>query len=131
MPELAVCLEMVGKFGITAAFCVVYAVTAELFPTVVRNMAMGTCSMSARIGAIISPFIIYLGTSTAAHTECKCVGDLFSSTLLLCVVVGKYCASRQLYRNEALVYTCLCSNVLCLISPVYKIGEQHNATSVT
>ncbi|XP_063073409.1 solute carrier family 22 member 4-like isoform X2 [Engraulis encrasicolus] len=72
MPELAVCLEMVGKFGITAAFCVVYAVTAELFPTVVRNMAMGTCSMSARIGAIISPFIIYLGTSTAAHTECKC-----------------------------------------------------------
>ncbi|XP_072517950.1 solute carrier family 22 member 4-like [Salminus brasiliensis] len=62
LPELSIFLEMVGKFGITAAFCVVYAVTSELFPTVVRNMAMGICSMSARIGSIISPFIIFLGT---------------------------------------------------------------------
>ncbi|CDQ73792.1 unnamed protein product [Oncorhynchus mykiss] len=61
LPGVAIFLEMVGKFGITAAFCVVYAVTSELFPTVVRNMAMGTCAMAARIGTIISPFIIYLG----------------------------------------------------------------------
>lgn len=61
--ELATLLEMLGKLGVTAAFCVVYAVTSELFPTVVRNMAMGTCSMTARIGSIVSPFIIYLGTS--------------------------------------------------------------------
>ncbi|XP_056099062.1 solute carrier family 22 member 4 [Rhinichthys klamathensis goyatoka] len=59
--ELATLLEMLGKLGVTAAFCVVYAVTSELFPTVVRNMAMGTCSMMARIGSIVSPFIIYLG----------------------------------------------------------------------
>uniref|UniRef100_A0A3P8TV33 Solute carrier family 22 member 4 n=1 Tax=Amphiprion percula TaxID=161767 RepID=A0A3P8TV33_AMPPE len=58
---VGVFLEMVGKFGITAAFCVVYAVTSELFPTVIRNTAMGFCSMAARIGTIISPFIIYLG----------------------------------------------------------------------
>ncbi|XP_010899166.1 solute carrier family 22 member 4 isoform X2 [Esox lucius] len=62
LPGVAIFLEMVGKFGITAAFCVVYAVTSELFPTVVRNMAMGTCSMAARVGTIISPFIIYLGS---------------------------------------------------------------------
>lgn len=62
--ELATLLEMLGKLGVTAAFCVVYAVTSELFPTVVRNMAMGTCSMTARIGSIVSPFIIYLGTAT-------------------------------------------------------------------
>lgn len=62
--ELATSLEMLGKLGVTAAFCVVYAVTSELFPTVVRNMAMGTCSMTARIGSIVSPFIIYLGTVT-------------------------------------------------------------------
>uniref|UniRef100_A0A672I637 Solute carrier family 22 member 4-like n=1 Tax=Salarias fasciatus TaxID=181472 RepID=A0A672I637_SALFA len=59
--SLAVVLEMLGKFGITSAFCVVYAVSSELFPTVIRNTAMGCCSMAARIGTIISPFIIYLG----------------------------------------------------------------------
>ncbi|XP_040006569.1 solute carrier family 22 member 4-like [Xiphias gladius] len=61
LPGVAVFLEMLGKFGITSAFCVVYAVTSELFPTVIRNTAMGCCSMAARIGTIISPFIIYLG----------------------------------------------------------------------
>ncbi|KAM6970041.1 uncharacterized protein FYW47_005309 [Aplochiton taeniatus] len=61
LQELSIFLEMVGKFGITSAFCVVYAVTSELFPTVLRTVAMGTCSMAARIGTIISPFIIYLG----------------------------------------------------------------------
>ncbi|KAM4726288.1 uncharacterized protein FYW61_012153 [Anableps anableps] len=61
LPSVAVLLEMVGKFGITSAFCVLYAFTAELFPTVIRNTAMGCCSTAARIGTIISPFIIYLG----------------------------------------------------------------------
>ncbi|XP_047234542.1 solute carrier family 22 member 4-like [Girardinichthys multiradiatus] len=61
LPTVAVLLEMLGKFGVTAAFCVVYSVTSELFPTVIRNTAMGCCSMAARIATIISPFIIYLG----------------------------------------------------------------------
>ncbi|XP_051902141.1 solute carrier family 22 member 4-like [Hippocampus zosterae] len=58
---VAVLLEMLGKFGVTSAFCIVYAVSSELFPTVIRNTAMGCCSMAARVGTIISPFIIYLG----------------------------------------------------------------------
>ncbi|XP_043996295.1 solute carrier family 22 member 4-like [Gambusia affinis] len=61
LPAVSVLLEMVGKFGITSAFCVLYAFTAELFPTVIRNTAMGCCSTAARIGTIIFPFIIYLG----------------------------------------------------------------------
>ncbi|KAK1159245.1 solute carrier family 22 member 5-like isoform X1 [Acipenser oxyrinchus oxyrinchus] len=55
-------LEMVGKFGITAAFSIVYVYTAEVYPTVVRNMAVGACSMGSRLGSIISPYFIYLGT---------------------------------------------------------------------
>ncbi|XP_033954369.1 solute carrier family 22 member 4-like isoform X1 [Pseudochaenichthys georgianus] len=56
-----VLLEILGRFGITSAFCVVYTFSSELFPTVIRSTAMGCCSMAARIGTIISPFIIYLG----------------------------------------------------------------------
>ncbi|KAI3373253.1 hypothetical protein L3Q82_006562 [Scortum barcoo] len=61
LPTVSVFLEMFGKFGMTSSFCIVYAVTSELFPTVIRNTAMGCCSMAARVGTIFSPFIIYLG----------------------------------------------------------------------
>ncbi|XP_023866789.1 organic cation/carnitine transporter 2 [Salvelinus sp. IW2-2015] len=86
LPGVALFLEMVGKFGITAAFCVVYAVTSELFPTVVRNMAMGTCSMAARIGNIISPFIIYLGNHYK-YLPYILIGSLAVLSSLLCFVL--------------------------------------------
>ncbi|XP_035761283.1 solute carrier family 22 member 4 [Neolamprologus brichardi] len=81
LPGVAVFLEMLGKFGITSAFCVVYAVTSELFPTVIRNTAMGICSMAARIGTIISPFIIYLGQ------EFKALPYILMGVLAICGAV--------------------------------------------
>lgn len=54
-------LEMIGKFGFTMAFSVVYIYTAEIYPTVLRNVGMGMCSSAARIGSITSPYVIYLG----------------------------------------------------------------------
>ncbi|KAL0994547.1 hypothetical protein UPYG_G00123810 [Umbra pygmaea] len=83
---VAIFLEMVGKFGITAAFCVVYTMTSELLPTVVRNMAMGTCSMAARIGTIISPFIIYLG-SYNKYLPYILIGSMAVLGSLICLIL--------------------------------------------
>ncbi|XP_048190009.1 solute carrier family 22 member 5 isoform X1 [Perognathus longimembris pacificus] len=58
---LATILVMVGKFGVTAAFSMVYVYTAELYPTVVRNMGVGVSSTASRLGSILSPYFIYLG----------------------------------------------------------------------
>ncbi|KAJ8716709.1 hypothetical protein PYW07_003336 [Mythimna separata] len=37
-------------------FIVLYLYCTEMFPTVVRNAAIGICSMMARVGAMIAPF---------------------------------------------------------------------------
>ncbi|CAK6976291.1 organic cation/carnitine transporter 2 [Scomber scombrus] len=57
---LAITLEMLGKCAVTTAFAIVYAYSAELYPTVLRNTAVGACSMASRIGSIIAPYFIYL-----------------------------------------------------------------------
>ncbi|XP_052614062.1 solute carrier family 22 member 21 [Peromyscus californicus insignis] len=58
---LSTTLVMVGKFGITSAYSMVYVYTAELYPTVVRNMGVGVSSTAARLGSILSPYFVYLG----------------------------------------------------------------------
>ncbi|XP_070595400.1 solute carrier family 22 member 4 [Erythrolamprus reginae] len=58
---LSLILVMLGKFGVTSAFSMLYVYTAELYPTIVRNMAVGSTSMSSRVGSIIAPYFVFLG----------------------------------------------------------------------
>lgn len=60
MVSLAIALEMTGKFSLSTAYAIVYAYSAEIYPTVLRNTAIGACSMAARIGSITAPFFIHL-----------------------------------------------------------------------
>ncbi|WAR08231.1 ORCT-like protein [Mya arenaria] len=50
-------LAMLGKVGASMGFSMVYVYSAELFPTVVRNAGMGSCSAVARVGGMLAPFI--------------------------------------------------------------------------
>lgn len=54
---------IMGLLAISAnglSFGTVYVYTAELFPTAIRNIALGTGTASARIGAFCSPFVVSL-----------------------------------------------------------------------
>ncbi|XP_015750474.1 PREDICTED: solute carrier family 22 member 5-like [Acropora digitifera] len=54
-------LSMVwAKFWIMISFDGVYIYSSELFPTVIRNLGMGTSSCAARIGSFLSPYVIFL-----------------------------------------------------------------------
>ncbi|XP_047499818.1 organic cation transporter protein-like isoform X1 [Penaeus chinensis] len=54
---LLICTSMFGKFCITASYAIIYVLTAEIFPTVVRNVGVGASSMVARVGGALAPFV--------------------------------------------------------------------------
>uniref|UniRef100_A0A8D2ZMK8 Solute carrier family 22 member 5-like n=1 Tax=Scophthalmus maximus TaxID=52904 RepID=A0A8D2ZMK8_SCOMX len=54
-------LGLVGKVGVSAAYCFIYMFFTELIPTVVRNMGLGVDSTGSRIGSILCPYVIYIG----------------------------------------------------------------------
>jgi len=54
-------LALVGKLFAAGNFSVIYMYTAEIYPTVIRNTAVGTFSAAARLGGIAAPPIaLYL-----------------------------------------------------------------------
>jgi OCT family organic cation transporter-like MFS transporter 4/5 len=68
---LTIALAMGGEFFATITFFVVYLITAELFPTVLRASVIGVCSMAGRTGSIASAY----------------VGEIVSLLIVMAVVV--------------------------------------------
>lgn len=56
--NLIVFFAMAGRFGITAVYSIVTLHTAEMFPTNIRNSALGTSSTSSHVGSILAPYVV-------------------------------------------------------------------------
>merc|ERR1712127_191982 len=54
-------LGLLSKMLISGAFSTIYVYTCELFPTGVRSMTIGGCSLAARLGGIAVPFAVSIG----------------------------------------------------------------------
>ncbi|KAF5284079.1 hypothetical protein FQA39_LY17128 [Lamprigera yunnana] len=55
-------LGTLGMFGLSVCFPTVYIYSGELYPTVIRNIGVGTSSMCARIGSMLAPFVAGLSS---------------------------------------------------------------------
>ncbi|KAJ7333876.1 hypothetical protein OS493_015969 [Desmophyllum pertusum] len=53
-------LAFIGRSLDTASFSNIYLFTNELYPTSIRNLAVGACSTNARLGTIAAPYIVML-----------------------------------------------------------------------
>ena len=63
--NITVILASLGIIGMSSSFPTAYLYAGELFPTVVRNIGVGTSSMVARLGSMLAPFVA--GLSTQSH----------------------------------------------------------------
>nr|XP_002714959.1 solute carrier family 22 member 16 isoform X1 [Oryctolagus cuniculus] len=75
-----------ARFFIGSTFGLVYLYTAELYPTVVRSLAMGTSNMVCRVGSILAPVALYLSSTWIFMPQLSLgilsfLGGVFSMTL--------------------------------------------------
>jgi len=77
---------LLGKVCIQGAFNILYIFTSELFPTVVRNSAVGACSTVARLGAGFTGYLAIMSDVTLSITPLLVFG-CFSLLAGLAVVL--------------------------------------------
>lgn len=53
--------SILGIFGMAGTYNLLFIYTVELFPTVVRNAALGSATQAAQMGAILAPVVVVLG----------------------------------------------------------------------
>ncbi|CAN1774984.1 Organic cation/carnitine transporter 4 [Linum perenne] len=65
-----------GIFGMAGTYNLLFIYTAELFPTVVRNAALGSATQASQFGAILAPFVVVMGGSLpfAVFAVCGIMG---------------------------------------------------------
>ncbi|XP_063826797.1 organic cation transporter-like protein [Ostrinia nubilalis] len=61
MESTILAFAIIGQIGGFGAFVLTYLFTSEIFPTIIRNSAMGMCSTFGRIGGFIAPFVVNIG----------------------------------------------------------------------
>lgn len=59
---------IIGQLGAYTSFVQVYLYSSEIFPTIIRNSAMGFASMFARFGSFIAPFVVNIGIEWVSIT---------------------------------------------------------------
>ena len=54
-------MKFIGKMASSAVFQLIFLYAAELFPTLIRNTALGFSNTASGLGSIGAPFVIGLG----------------------------------------------------------------------
>ncbi|KAK3750685.1 hypothetical protein RRG08_061907 [Elysia crispata] len=80
LQPLKTALVMIGKFGITGSYSTIYLYASEVFPTIIRNQAVGASSFFENIGSIAAPNMVYVQSNVT-------LGIFGGMTIVGCVLV--------------------------------------------
>ncbi|PHT44266.1 Organic cation/carnitine transporter 4 [Capsicum baccatum] len=69
---------VLGIFGMAGTYNLLFVYSMELFPTVVRNAALGCATQASQMGAILAPLVVVLGGGIpfAVFAVCGIAGGL-------------------------------------------------------
>ncbi|XP_070198885.1 organic cation transporter-like protein [Littorina saxatilis] len=82
---LSVVTAMLGMFGASGMFGAVFFFTPELFPTNMRNQALGVASFAGRLGGMCAPFM-----SSLAEIAVWAPGALIGSLCFVVVILFRF-----------------------------------------
>ena len=68
-PSLVTVLILVSKMTATAAFDIIYLVTSEISPTLVRNTSLGVSSVCARVAGTVMPYVMLIGKYDTTYEQ--------------------------------------------------------------
>lgn len=54
---MTITLAMIGKFSVSSSNVIMPVFTAELFPTIIRNLGVGSSNVPAGIALMIVPYL--------------------------------------------------------------------------
>ncbi len=78
-----VAFAMAGKFTLVVTFVGLYLYAGEIYPTLVRNVGLGACSLGARLGSVLGP--LTYGLRETLQTDFFPTGFL-GCVFLICAV---------------------------------------------
>ncbi|KAH0568651.1 hypothetical protein KQX54_021339 [Cotesia glomerata] len=84
---LTIELTVISKFCLSSTFTTNMLFSLKLFPSSVRNSALGSCILMAQVGSMSSPYLVdFLGKVAPWSPSVLCGGALFIAGLLCCIV---------------------------------------------
>ena len=61
MPAIVTALALLGKAAVVSCFCIIFLYSSEVFPTVIRTVGVGSCTLFGRLGSLLAPQVLLLG----------------------------------------------------------------------
>ncbi|KAJ1346852.1 hypothetical protein KIN20_001763 [Parelaphostrongylus tenuis] len=77
---------LLGKFSISCSFMSLFVYASEVFPTTIRNVSVGLCSVLSRGGAIAAPYISLLGSIWPKSPMFLLASIALAASLLTCLL---------------------------------------------
>ncbi|BFZ09564.1 hypothetical protein BsWGS_12604 [Bradybaena similaris] len=81
-------LVMLGKMTSSSCYTILYIVSVEVFPTVVRNSAIGLCSVFENVSGMVAPYVADLGILVGGSLSKALPTTVFGCVALLAALLS-------------------------------------------